>query len=192
MDTVKVLIQGYAQKLAGGRWNATSTTILVHSEGKNVIIDPGLFPKDIKTALEKERLQISDIDWVVCSHSHQDHTRNAKLFGQEKVYRPFTEYKKIPKGLVIPGTTIQIIYTPGHMDKHIAFLVDTPEGKYAIAGDVFWWEDGKEQKTDYESLIAHFDPLAKDQKALTESRQKLLAAADYIIPGHGKPFRVPR
>jgi glyoxylase-like metal-dependent hydrolase (beta-lactamase superfamily II) len=192
LDTVKVLVQGYAQQLAGGRWNATSTTTLVHSEGKNVIIDPGLFPKDIKTALEKEHLQINDIDWVVSSHSHQDHNRNSKLFGKEKIYHPFSEFKKIPEGLVIPGTKIQVVYTPGHVDKHVAFRVDTAEGKCAIAGDVFWWEDGEEQKTDYESLITHIDPLAKDQKALTESRQKLLAAADYIIPGHGKPFRVSR
>jgi glyoxylase-like metal-dependent hydrolase (beta-lactamase superfamily II) len=192
MDTVKVLVQGYAQKLAGGRWNATSTTTLVRSEGKNVIIDPGLFPNDINTALEKEHLQISDIDWVVSSHSHQDHARNAKLFGQEKVYNPFNENKKIPEGLVIPGTKITVVFTPGHIGKHLAFLVDTPEGKCAIAGDVFWWEDDEEQKTDYESLIAHIDALAKDQKALTESRQKLLVAADYVISGHGKPFRVPR
>jgi len=191
MDTVKVLIQGYAQKLPGGRWNATSTTTLVHSEGKNVIIDPGLFPKDIKAALEKEHLQISEIDWVVSSHSHQDHTRNSKLFGKEKVYNPFLLYKKIPDGLVIPSKKIKAIFTPGHVDKHIAFLVDTAEGKYAIAGDVFWWEDGEEQKTDYESLLEHLDPVAKNQVLLQESRKKLLSMADYIVPGHGKMFRVP-
>ena len=96
MDTVKVLIQGFAQKLPDGRWNATSTTTLVRSEGKNVIIDPGLFPEDIKDALQKEHLQISDIDWVVSSHSHQDHARNSKLFGKEKNFNPFLLYKKIP------------------------------------------------------------------------------------------------
>jgi glyoxylase-like metal-dependent hydrolase (beta-lactamase superfamily II) len=192
MDTIKVLIQGYAQKLPDGRWNATSTTTLVRSEGKNVIIDPGLFPKDIKTALEKEHLQISDIDIVTSSHAHQDHAGNSKLFGKEKVYNPFAQYKKIPDGLVIPGTQIQVVFTPGHVDKHIAFLADSPEGKCAIAGDVFWWEDDEEQKTDYEALIMHIDPAGKDQAVLAESRKKLLSMADYVIPGHGKPFKVPR
>jgi glyoxylase-like metal-dependent hydrolase (beta-lactamase superfamily II) len=192
MDSVKVLIQGYAQKLPDGRWNATSTTTLVRLEGKNVIIDPGLFPKDIQTALEKEHLEISDIDIVVSSHSHQDHARNSKLFGKEKVYNPFTEYKKIPEGLVIPGTQITVVYTPGHVDKHTAFIVDTPEGKCAIAGDVFWWEDNEEQKTDIKSLMEHLDPVAKKQVLLQESRKKLLSVADYVIPGHGKTFRVPR
>jgi glyoxylase-like metal-dependent hydrolase (beta-lactamase superfamily II) len=192
MDTAKVLIRGYAQKMPDGRWNATSTTTLVRSEGKNVIIDPGLFPKDITTALEKEGMTVEDIDIVVSSHSHQDHARNSKVFGKEKVYNPFTEYKKIPEGLVIPGTQIKVIFTPGHVDKHIAFLVDTADGKCAIAGDVFWWEDEEEQKTDYASLIAHTDPAGKDQAVLQESRKKLLAIADYVIPGHGKTYRVPR
>jgi glyoxylase-like metal-dependent hydrolase (beta-lactamase superfamily II) len=191
MNSVKVLIQGYAQKLPDGRWNATSTTTLVRSEGKNVIIDPGEFPEALQTALEKEHLQVSDIDYVVSSHSHQDHRKASSLFPKEKIYEPFKILKKIPDDLIIPGTFIKVIYTPGHVDKHIAFLVNTTEGKCAIAGDVFWWEDNEEQKTDIASLLEHIDPVTKDQKVLTESRKKLLSMADYVIPGHGKVFRSP-
>jgi glyoxylase-like metal-dependent hydrolase (beta-lactamase superfamily II) len=192
MDTVKVLIQGYAQKLPGGRWNATSTTVLVRSEGKNVLIDPGMNPEELKNALAKEHLTLDDIDIVTSSHSHQDHARNSKLFDKTKIYDPFQEYKKIPEGRAIPGTQIKVILTPGHVDKHIAFLVDTPEGRCAIAGDVFWWEGDEEQKTDYEALLAHIDPVVKNQAVLQESRKKLLAMADYVIPGHGKTFSVPQ
>jgi hypothetical protein len=31
-----------------------------------------------------------------------------------------------------------------------------------------------------------------DEKALKESRKKILEIADYIIPGHGKMFKVKR
>jgi glyoxylase-like metal-dependent hydrolase (beta-lactamase superfamily II) len=191
LDKAIVLIQGYAQKLPDGRWKATSTTTLVRSNGKNVLIDPGMNPEELKKALKNEHLTLDDIHIIVNSHSHMDHTRNSRLFDKSIIFNPFNQYKKIPEDLVIPGTLIRVIYTPGHVDKHIAFLVNTPEGKCAIAGDVFWWEDGEVQKTDYKALIEHIDPVGKDQKVIQESRKKLLSLADYVIPGHGKVFRVP-
>jgi glyoxylase-like metal-dependent hydrolase (beta-lactamase superfamily II) len=191
VDSVKVLVQGYAQKDANGRWNATSTTTLVCSNGKNVLIDPGMNPEELKNALENEHLTLDGINVIVNSHSHLDHTRNSKLFDQAKVYNPFSLFKKIPENLVIPGTHIKVIHTPGHVDKHLAFLVETPEGQCAIAGDVIWWEDDEEQKTDLKSLLEHIDPAGKDQKVIQESRKKLFSMADYVIPGHGEVFRLP-
>ena len=34
------------------------------------------------------------------------------------------------------------------------------------------------------------DPYASDQAALERGRERVLAAADIVIPGHGGPFRV--
>lgn len=192
MANIKILIQGYAKKLPGGQWDATSTCTLVKSGGKNVLIDPGMFPDNLKMALEKEHLQIHSIDIIVNTHSHRDHTANSRLFDKARVYNPFKEYRKIPDDLTMPGTQIKILYTPGHVDKHIAFLVDTPKGKYAVAGDAIWWQDGEEQKTDYQSLIKHIDPVGKDQKMIQESRKRLFSMADYVIPGHGNMFKVSK
>jgi glyoxylase-like metal-dependent hydrolase (beta-lactamase superfamily II) len=192
VDSFKVLVRGYALKEKSGRYKASSTAVLVNSEGKPVLIDPGLYPKELKAALDRENIKIESIDIVTFSHSHQDHIRNYKLFDKSKVYDPFKQYKKIPEDLYIPGTQIKVIHTPGHFDKHVAFLVDTAEGRYAIAGDVFWWEDTEEQKTDKTSLITHVDPLAEDMVLLQESRKKLLDLTDFIIPGHGGVFKVPR
>ncbi len=191
MDSVKVLVQGYAQKLATGNYHASSAAVLVRSNGKNVVIDPGLFPNELKAALNKEHLLLDDIDIVVVSHAHMDHTRNSKLFDKPKVLDLF-QRKNMPQYPLIPGTDIQIIFTPGHVDKHAAFLVDTTDGKCAIAGDVFWWEDGEEQKTDFSSLVDHVDAMAKNASLLQESRKKLLSVADFIVPGHGKVFAVPK
>jgi hypothetical protein len=42
-----------------------------------------------------------------------------------------------------------------------------------------WWHaDGSPQ----------VDPLAEDQAALDASRARILAEADVVIPGHGRPF----
>ena len=61
-----------------------------------------------------------------------------------------------------------------------------------MAGDVFWWWDNEEQKTDKESLMARKDPYVKNKEQLNESRKKVLEIADYIIPGHGKMFKVEK
>lgn len=189
MDTLKIIVKGYADQFAPERYKATSTTVLVNSNGKNVLIDPGLYPKDLKTALAAKGLTLDDIDIVVSSHSHQDHVRNGKLFDKSKVLDVYSQ-KSIPE--MIPGTNIQVVVTPGHVDKHVSFIVDTPDGKYAVAGDVFWWEDKQEQKTDEKSLLSLVDPLAKDVELLQNSRQKLLAMAGFIVPGHGDVFAAPR
>jgi hypothetical protein len=36
------------------------------------------------------------------------------------------------------------------------------------------------------------DPLAWDQAAIERGRERVLAAADIVIPGHGEAFRVNR
>lgn len=89
-------------------------------------------------------------------------------------------------------TDLKIIQTPGHEKFHASLAVPTQEGVYVIAGDVFWWRDNEEQKTDRDSLMRHQDPFVKDKDALAASREKVLEIADYIIPGHGKVFEVEK
>jgi glyoxylase-like metal-dependent hydrolase (beta-lactamase superfamily II) len=191
MDTVKLIIEGYARRMPRNRWDATSSVVLAESGEKKIVIDPGMFPETLISALQKEGLELGDIDIVICSHSHLDHRRNSNLFPKTKVLDLSTSYKKMPEIFKIPDTDIVACKTPGHMAKHMAFLVDTAEGKCGIVGDVFWWEDTEEQKIDIQSLIEHADPLASDVVLLRESRRKLLSLADFIIPGHGKTFRTP-
>ena len=63
--------------------------------------------------------------------------------------------------------------------------------KVVLAGDVFWWADGEEQLVDINKEDdAH--PAELDMKALIKSRRVLLEKADYIIPGHGKMFKVEK
>ena len=65
------------------------------------------------------------------------------------------------------------------------------DDKVVVAGDVFWWIDGEQDTSSKEVLLRLEDPFVKDEKALQESRKKVLEIADWIIPGHGKIFRNP-
>lgn len=86
---------------------------------------------------------------------------------------------------------IEIIDTPGHVSEHLSLLVDTSEGKVAIAGDVIWWSDTQEQIVDpYQKELNQ--AVDMNMESLIKSRKKLLQMADYIIPGHGKKFKVEK
>jgi len=72
---------------------------------------------------------------------------------------------------------VRLVPSPGHTAEDITTLAATAEGVYACT-HAWWGPDGPEQ-----------DPLAADQQALDASRERILAVATVIIPGHGPAFR---
>lgn len=191
---VKVLVEGYARE-ENGREFASSTVVLVKDNGLNIVVDPGLDRKLLLKALKKEKLPARKVDFVLLTHYHLDHAllsglfKNARIIDGTEIYSWNGEIEK--HNAKIPGTGVKIIKTPGHDMFHCAALAETREfGVAAIAGDVFWWPEGEKQKTDRKSLLLHNDPYAKNREQLLESRKKILKAADWVIPGHGKMFKV--
>lgn len=196
MATVKVLIQGYAYE-EGGNEFASSGTTLIAEDGKNVIVDPGTNREKLLAALRREKLGPSDIDFVLLTHSHADHALLTGIFDKATVLDDDSAYSWDSNITghdgKVPGTNIEIIKTPGHDPFHCSALIETEQyGKVAVAGDVFWWMDGEEQKTDAKTLLNRDDPYVKDMKELTKSREKILKLADSVIPGHGKMFEVEK
>ena len=191
MAKIEVLIEGYAKKLKGG-WLASSTSTLVNSNGKNIIVDPGCNRQKLVEELSKRNLKPADIDFVLLTHSHLDHTQLAGIFQNAKIFN----YEEIHENDLISGhhgkipeTDLEIIQTPGHSDDHCSLIVKVDEMTYAIVGDLFWWMESEEQKVDINKLDqAH----ACNMEKLVESRKKILETADWIIPGHGKMFRVEK
>lgn len=194
MAEVKVLIEGYARE-EGDAEAASCTTTLIKEDDLNIIVDPGMNRKLLLESLKKEKLSIKDINYVILTHTHIDHCLLAGIFEKAVILDDSSIYTfdgKI-KGHdgKVPKTDIKIIKTPGHDQFHCAVVVNTPNlGKVVIAADVFWWADNEEQKTDRKSLMEHKDPYMKNEKQLMESRNRILEIADYIIPGHGKMFKV--
>ncbi len=189
---IKILIEGYVKKEKGAE-RASPTTVLIEDNGLNILVDPGANKNKLLNALAKERLKPKDIDLIFITHYHPDHVLNIRLFPDKDILDAYVIYrddKEISFSDKIPGTNIEVIKTPGHAHEHACLSVETEKGKIVIAGDVFWWADNEKQKIDYDSLINHKDLYVKDSKALMESRKKILAIADYVIPGHGKMFKV--
>jgi len=193
MTEVKVLIEGYARK-KDNEWVACSSVVLIKDK-VNVIVDPGTKRKLLLESLEKEGLKVEDIDYVVITHYHIDHSFLAAIFSNAKLLDSTWMYiddKILEHSGHIPETNIEIIPTPGHAKEHCSLVVPTEGGKIIIAGDLFWLRSDEKQETSTNLLIDTNDPFVKDKKVLRESREKILEIADYIIPGHGKMFKVKR
>jgi glyoxylase-like metal-dependent hydrolase (beta-lactamase superfamily II) len=195
MTEVKVMVEGYANQTENG-WVASSTVCLITTENKKIITDPGCNRLKLLEALSRENLKTGDIDYVFHSHRHPDHTLLAGIFENAKhitfdmgmMYEndTLTEFSKN-----ILSDDIEIINTPGHVNEHISLIVKTSNGKIGIAGDVIWWLDGEPQIFDLHQRD-HSQAIDLDMESLVKSRKKLLAESNYIIPGHGKMFRVEK
>ena len=173
---------------------ASSTTCLVIAGDKKIITDPGCNREKLLGALKEAGLATGDIDYVFLSHCHPDHILLAGIFERAK-FITFDANLMYDRDLMLEfdrrvlGKDIEIIETPGHVLEHLSLLVDTPQGKVAIAGDAIWWVDGEEQVFDINQRD-HTQAKGMDMGRLVESRKRLLAVADYVIPGHGRMFKV--
>lgn len=195
MTKIKILIEGYAKEIENG-WIASSTSCLIFSDNKKIITDPGCNRQKLFEALKKEKITPSDIDYVFLSHCHPDHILLAGIFENAK-YVTFDSNLIYDKDLLLPfqndvlGKDIEIIETPGHVLEHLSLVVNTEIGKIVVAGDAIWWTDDQEQIFDLnQNDSSQAKGMNMDQ--LVESRKAILAVADYIIPGHGKMFKVKR
>jgi glyoxylase-like metal-dependent hydrolase (beta-lactamase superfamily II) len=125
---------------------------------------------------------------------HLDHIKNVGLFPDVDIIDGTHVHKGTlinPHQGRIPGTNITISHTPGHTGDHSSLLVETNEGTVMICGDLFWWEEGNEEKHDRASLLSLPDEFASDRSLLLRSRTAALrTGAALFIPGHGKPFRL--
>lgn len=195
MAEIKILIEGYAEELEKG-WIASSTTCLILTGDKKIVADPGCNRKMLLDALNKEGLATGDIDFVFLSHCHPDHILLAGIFERAK-FVTFDTNLVYDKDLMLEfdknilGQDIEIIDTPGHVAEHLSLLVTTPTGKIAIASDVIWWRKGEDQVFNLDKT----DPSqakGMDMETLIASRKKLIEVADFIIPGHGKMFKVSK
>jgi len=185
MSEVSILVEGYVKD--GGE-TVQGTVTLVQDNGHNIVVDPGMThdPRAITEALKKHGLEPDDIDMVFITHHHPDHTRYMGLFMGARVYDYNSIYasdKWLDSGdghAITPD--VKIMHTPGHTKEDATLIItnvtNIPEkNPCTVAICHLWWFEGKDD-----------DPTAENMEQLRESRAKVMAAADYVVPGHGGMF----
>lgn len=161
-----------------------STCTLVRSGEVVAVVDPGMARRqtDITAALRAHGLRPEAVTDVILGHHHPDHTMNVALFPAARVHDHWAIYAgwdwtdRDAEGYELTPA-VRLIRTPGHTAEDITTLVGTPAGVVALT---HLWLHAGAGPSEYD----------EDPAACSASRERVLAVADVIVPGHGAPFRV--
>ena len=196
----------------------------IEGPGDNYLVDTGVPAEmliarhfkstDIQTVeagLEKLGLAIDDIDYVIITHSHYDHTANLYKFANTKVIiqqaeleqikHPFAYTKpRLPKNFtklfdgidfeVVNGDTkidnkLELILTPGHSAGGQSVAVKTETGTAVITG----WCCTQENFTPPSEFVEKGFPFTigtshTNPGELYDSTKRIIELADLILPCH--------
>ena len=181
--TVDVLFTGYAGPGEDGRLRVGGTVTLVRDGDRVIVVDPGMVPSRaaILDPLKLLGLSPADVTDVVLSHHHPDHTVNVALFGEvpvhdvQAVYERDSWTSRVAEGVLLTPS-VRLLATPGHTPQDLTTLVGTADGVTALS-HLWWTAEGPAD-----------DPYAPDRDLLRVQRERVLALADRIVPGHGPAF----
>ena len=182
MASVHLLHAGYT----GDR--VASSVVLVRDGDALIVADPGMVRSRslILDPLRELDVAPEAVTHVFLSHHHPDHTINVALFPNAEVVDFWARYKD-DLWLDMPGDgyrlspKAELWLTPGHTQEDASLIVEADDGVYAMTH--LWWHGDRTPEV---------DPFADDQAAIVAGRERVLAVADVVIPGHGTSFRVQR
>jgi glyoxylase-like metal-dependent hydrolase (beta-lactamase superfamily II) len=155
--------------------DARSSVTLISTGTRRIIVDTGLKGEEkiILERLAESGLHPEDIDSVINTHAHQDHTGNNFLFSRAKVLFP-EEGDQIATG-------VKIMDTPGHSTDSISVVVES-QNVVVLAGDAL---------PTFSNYVKGVPPAHHvDRVMACRSMSRILKIADVVIPGHDRPFSV--
>ena len=174
---VDVLFTGYVGDRVAG------TVSLIREGDRVIVVDPGMVPTRaaILDPLRALGVAPADVTDIVLSHHHPDHTVNIALFGEvpvhdfQAVYTGDVWDDRAADGAEL-APSVRLLETPGHTPQDISVLVGTPDRVIALT-HLWWMSEGPSD-----------DPYADDRGLLRAQRERVLALADFVVPGHGPAF----
>lgn len=180
--TVDLLHAGYVR--AGRRVGGSVT--LVRDGDAIIVADPGMVASRslILDPLAALGVAPEAVTHVFLSHHHPDHTVNIALFPNAEVVDFWARYRDDlwlghdGDGYALSPRT-KLWLTPGHTIEDASLIIEADDAVYALTH--LWWKADR---------TPDIDPLGADQAAIERGRERVLAAVDIVIPGHGEAFRV--
>ncbi|CAJ0945759.1 unnamed protein product, partial [Mesorhabditis belari] len=194
---VSVLQAGSIRTLKDGQQEMVSAITLVNDNGFYLLIDTGSSSdtERLLHSLAKEEVTLDQIGAVVVTHAHPGVMGNLNFFGQKPIlfhslefigrHVTPTELKDRPYRKV--SQNVEVWKTPGHTQHDLTVLVHNVAGygTMAITGDLIPNEQLIAEKRDIMSEEGVWDSAIKRQNA-----NLIICMADWVVPGHGTPFRV--
>ena len=179
---IRLLVEGFLRRENGQLLESHSTVTAVIQDDFILLVDTS--SKECRSkllnSLKNFGVKVEDVDAIVLTHSHEDHTANIDLFSNAKVMMHPLENSDIPCRRVHDGEEIfpgiRILHTPGHTAGSISVLVENE--RCVIAGDAIPTED---------NLLKNLPPgISIDRDLAMTSMQRILSIADSVVLGHGK------
>jgi len=160
----------------------SSVTMIINGQHK-IIVDSGQQDeeKPLCKALAELGVKPEEIDCIINTHSHPDHCGNNHLFSHAKV--PTAKEEDV----IAPG--VMVLATPGHSMDSISVVVEVKASTMqkktiVIAGDAL---------PTFGNFLKKVPPaLHVDRDLAVCSMQKIMALADFVVPGHDFPFSIRR
>ncbi len=170
-------------QVGSGSPGVRSSVSLIVDHDQLIVVDPGMAPSQsaISGPLLELGFEPGQITDVVISHHHPDHTVNVGMFPHARVHDHWAVYHGAAWDSVDAEgreltPSLRLIRVPGHTPEDIALVAGTPHG-IVVLTHLWWTAEGPAD-----------DPYAPDRNILRSSRERVLALADMVVPGHGPMF----
>jgi N-acyl homoserine lactone hydrolase len=206
IPNLHVLSPGFLRRAPNGAiLEARSSVTLICTGRMNIIIDTGL-PGDgdiILEGLEGVGLKPSGVDVVVNTHDHQDHTGENRLFTGARIICGYKGLEKeggriqvthagiipAPKHRMVLDPNVYVIRTPGHTRDSISVVIMDVNSDFARSTETLI-AAGDALPTEANYLKGVPPAISYDRNVSLQSMATITDLADWVIPGHDKPFRV--
>ena len=159
--------------------DARSSATLILAGSRKIVVDTGCEGEGevITNRLKELGLAPEDLDIIVNTHDHPDHSGNNRLFSRARI---LSGKGGLEEGdLIAPG--VWIMETPGHTADSISVVCESPR-RIVVAGDAL-------------PLMGNYlkwvpPRLHVDRGMALRSMARIVEVAEVVVPGHDSPFLV--